>query len=218
MRGGPERRRPRGNEPPRFWARRRSGDAGLGLLSGPERGSSPAAVRRRSDGWAPHARQGRSSSGEPLTLGSTACITEGPLMPKSFHRPPLSRACRPAPGAARGQGGPRRPPALTSTGLPSPTSPRWRVPSTGLGVPSAGRYAWVPPLHEAYLDDVPFVMYAAMYSAFALLLLSHSGGRGAYSRGAASLLFDWSRRPDRRRRRPAGRAADGPARRRGSCL
>jgi hypothetical protein len=47
----------------------------------------------------------------------------------------------------------------------------------------------------ADLVDVPFVVYSAAHSAFALLLLSHSGGRGAYSRGAASLLFDWSRRP-----------------------
>jgi hypothetical protein len=93
-----------GNEPPRFWTRRRSGDAGLGLLSGHERGGSPAAVRRRSDGWAPHARQGRSSSGEPLMLARAAYARQSRLRSAAPLASRRGRSCRTPSIAARCRG------------------------------------------------------------------------------------------------------------------
>jgi hypothetical protein len=104
MRGGLSGADRRGNEPPRFWTRRRSGDAGLGLLSGHERGGSPAAVRRRSDGWAPHARQGRSSSGEPLMLARAAYARQSRLRSAAPLASRRGRSCRTPSIAARCRG------------------------------------------------------------------------------------------------------------------
>jgi hypothetical protein len=110
-------------------------------------------------GRAAHAQESRLRSPEPLMLVRAAYVRQhrlhhgGAAHAGLRPSPSVVRACRPGPvprnvfpGAShpiggylqpgrleerRGQGGPRRPPALTSTGLPSPTSPRWRVPSTG---------------------------------------------------------------------------------------
>jgi hypothetical protein len=143
-------------------------------------------------------------AGRPM-LGSTACITEGLLMPDSVHPRPLSGAYRPGPVPRGISSHGRLSPDGRLSPAPAPEGARGPVGGTmRLGASAARSVPRRRPLRHVFC----YVFCFRPSSAFALRRTGH-----VFTGGPASLLLDWSRRPDRRRRRPAGRGVDGPARR-----
>jgi hypothetical protein len=154
-------------------------------------------------GGRPMLGQGRSCSGEPLcssdplTLGSTACITEGPLMPDSVRRPPLSG--RVARGLFSGASHPMSG-YLQMGGYLQPRRLEEREVRAG---PAGRRLSRAPgSLPPPGLDggSCRRSLRRVLCCAFCFCTSSAFALRrtGRVFTGAASLLFDWSRRPDRR--------------------